>query len=250
MKFVPTWLSRLASPQHFFGDIKSWIVWLYVLGTIGFLVGSVWGLAFVPPERYQGNSARILFVHAPIAHLVQLIYISIAIAGFVHLVWKLKMADVYMSAAAPVGCWLTALALASGMIWGMPTWGTAWVWDARIVSTLILFFLFIGLIVLRRVIPSPTRAATALSILAIVGAINIPIIKFSVEWFETLHQPASIKLFGDSAIARVFLVPLFINIVSIYVLTAGIILANMRYLVAERNASMTWIQGWIRGRNQ
>ncbi|MYD45764.1 MAG: heme ABC transporter permease [Gammaproteobacteria bacterium] len=250
MKFIPTWLHRLASPQHFFGDIKSWIMWLYVLGTIGFLVGSVWGLAFVPPERYQGDSFRILYVHAPIAHVAQLIYISIAVAGVVHLVWKLKMADVYMSAAAPVGCWLTALALASGMIWGMPTWGTAWVWDARIVSTLILLFLFFGLIVLRRVVPNPTRAATALSILAIVGAINIPIIKYSVEWFETLHQPASIELFGDIAIAPVFLTPLFINIASIYVLAAGFILANMRYLVVERNASMTWIQGWIRGQSQ
>lgn len=225
-------------------------MWLYVLGTIGFLVGSVWGLAFVPPERYQGDSFRILYVHAPIAHVAQLIYISIAVAGVVHLVWKLKMADVYMSAAAPVGCWLTALALASGMIWGMPTWGTAWVWDARIVSTLILLFLFFGLIVLRRVVPNPTRAATALSILAIVGAINIPIIKYSVEWFETLHQPASIELFGDIAIAPVFLTPLFINIASIYVLAAGFILANMRYLVVERNASMTWIQGWIRGQSQ
>ena len=250
MKFVPRWLNRLASPQHFFTDIKPWIMWLYILGTVGLVVGSVWGLAFVPPERYQGNSFRILYVHAPIAHLAQLIYISIAIAGVVHLVWKLKMADVYMSAAAPVGCWLTALALVSGMIWGMPTWGTAWVWDARIVSTLVLFFLFIGLIVLRRVIPNPARAATALSILAIVGAINVPIIKFSVEWFNTLHQPASIELFGDVAIDRVFLVPLFINIASISVLSAGIILAYMRYLVLERNASMTWIQEWIRGKNQ
>ena len=249
MKFVPKWLHRLASPQHFFGDVRSWVVWLYVLGIIGLLVGFTWGLAFVPPERYQGDSFRILFVHAPIAHLVKLIYISIAVAGFVHLVWKLKMADVYMTAAAPVGCWLTALALASGMIWGMPTWGTAWVWDARIVSTLLLFFLFFGLVVLRRVIPNPTRAATALSILAIVGAVNIPIITYSVEWFETLHQPASIELFGGSSIATVYLIPLFINIASVYTLAAGIILANMRYLVVERNASMNWIQEWLQGSN-
>lgn len=249
MKFLPTWLHRLASPQHFFHDIKVWIMWLYILGITGLLVGSVWGVVFVPPERYQGDSFRIMFVHVPIAHISQLIYISIAIAGLVHLVWKLKMADVYMAAAAPVGCGLTALALASGMIWGVPTWGTAWVWDARLVSTLILFILFFGLIVLRHVIPNPNRAATALSILAIVGSINIFIIKFSVEWFETLHQPASIEIFGDIAIAPVFLVPLFINIPSMYVFAAGIILANMRYLVIERNASMSWIQGWIQERN-
>ena len=248
MKLVLGWLHRLASPQHFFTEIKPWVVWLYIIGVIGFMVGSIWGLAFVPPERYQGDSFRILFVHAPIAHLVQIIYISIAVAGVVHLVWKLKMADVYMAAAAPVGCWLTALALVSGMIWGMPTWGTAWVWDARIVSTLILFLLFFGLIVLRRVIPNPNRAATALSVLAIVGAINIPIIKFSVEWFETLHQPASIEVFGDISIALVFLIPLIINMVSVYILAAGIILAHMRYLVVERNGSKAWVQGWIQGR--
>ena len=248
MESVLSWLHRLASPQHFLTAVKPWVVWLYVIGVIGLLVGSIWGLAFVPPERYQGDSFRILFVHAPIAHLVQLVYISIAVAGVVHLVWKLKMADVYMAAAASVGCWLTALALASGMIWGMPTWGTAWVWDARIVSTLILFLLFFGLIVLRRVVPNPNRAATALSILAIVGAINIPIIKFSVEWFETLHQPASIELFGDISIALVFLIPLIINMVSVYILAAGIILAHMRYLVVVRNGSKAWVQGWIQGR--
>lgn len=248
MKFIPTRLRRLASPQHFFTDMRRWVVWLYVLGVVGFLIGSIWGLAFVPPERYQGNSFRILFVHAPVAHVAQLIYISIAIAGVIHLVWKLKMADVYMTAAAPVGCWLTALALASGVIWGIPTWGTGWVWDARIVSTLILFFLFFGLIVLRRVISNPTRAANALSTLAIVGAINIPIIKYSVEWFETLHQPASIELFGEVSVATVYLIPLFINIASIYILVAGIILANMRFLVILRNASMNWVQDWKRGR--
>lgn len=248
MKFIPTGLRRLASPQHFFVDMKSWVLWLYVLGVVGFLIGSIWGLAFVPPERYQGNSFRILFVHAPVAHIAELIYISIAIAGIIHLVWKLKMADVYMAAAAPVGCWLIALALASGMIWGIPTWGTGWVWDARIVSTLLQFFLFFGLIVLRRIFSNPTRAANALSILAIVGAINIPIIKYSVEWFETLHQPASIKLFGETSVATVYLIPLFINIASIYILVAGIILANMRFLVVSRNASMNWALDWIRGR--
>lgn len=245
MKLVPRKILRLASPQHFFSDISSWIVCFYVLGGLGFLVGSIWGLAFVPPERYQGDSFRILFVHAPVAHLVEMIYVAIAIAGVVQLVWNLKMADIFMSSAAPVGCWLTALALLSGMIWGIPTWGTAWVWDARIVSTLILFVLFFGLVVIRRVIPNPMRAATAISILAIVGTINIPIIKFSVEWFQTLHQPASIKPFGESSIALVFLIPLFINFVSLCILTAGIILANMRHLVLSRNSSLAWVQEWI-----
>lgn len=247
MKFLPTWMQRLASPQHFFQDIKMWVVWLYVVGTIGLLVAWIWGLAFVPPERLQGDSFRILFVHVPVAFFAQLVYISIAAAGVIHLVWKLKMADVYMAAAALVGLWLTTLALASGMIWGMPTWGTAWVWDARIVTTLILLILFVGLIVLRRVIPNPARATTALSVLAIMGAVNIPIIKYSVVWFKTLHQPASIEFFGKVSIDMVYRIPLYISIASVFVLGIGMILANMRYLTIERNASKTWVQPWIQG---
>ncbi|MXZ45182.1 MAG: heme ABC transporter permease [Gammaproteobacteria bacterium] len=250
MKFLPTWMHRLASPQHFFLDTKMWVVWLYVVGIIGLLVGSIWGLAFVPPERFQGDSFRIIFVHVPVAIFAQIVYISLAIAGGVHLVWKLRMADVYMAAATPVGFWLTALALGSGMMWGIPTWGTPWEWDARIVSTFFLLILFLGLIVLRQVIPNPARATTALSILAIVGAINIPIIKYSVVWFNTLHQPASIELFGDISIHTIYRIPLFTNIASVFILTAGIILANMRYLTIERNASKTWVQPWIQGRDQ
>ena len=250
MKFLPSWMQRLASPQYFFLDVKVWIVWLYVLGVVGLLVGSIWGLAFVPAERLQGDSFRIMFVHVPVAIFAQIVYVSIAVAGVVHLVWKLKMADVYMAAAAPVGFWLTALALGSGMIWGMPTWGTPWEWDARIVTTFILLILYLGLIVLRQVIPNPARATFALSILAILGAINIPIIKYSVVWFETLHQPASIELFGEISIDAIYRFPLFTNIASVFILTAGIILANMRFETIVRNASKTWVRSWIQGRDR
>ncbi|MCY3627244.1 MAG: heme ABC transporter permease CcmC [Gammaproteobacteria bacterium] len=242
MRFVPTFLRRLSTPQHFFHDTQFWAVVLCALGLLGLCVGSVWGLCFVPPERYQGDSFRILFVHAPSAHIAQMIYLAIAVAGFVQLVWKLKLADTFIRAAAPIGCTLTLFALISGMLWGMPTWGTAWVWDARTTSMLVLFFLYFGLIVIRQVFTNPERAAKAISVIAIVGAINIPIIKFSVEWFETLHQPASLAIGKPSAIATVFLIPLLINFVAISVFSAGVILASMRSYVLIDAVRTTWVR--------
>lgn len=241
MRFVPTFLRRLSSPQHFYHDTRNWAVVLCTLGLLGLCVGSVWGLCFVPPERYQGDSFRILFVHAPSAHVAQVIYLTLAVAGFVQLVWKLKLADTFIRAATPVGCTLTLFALVSGMLWGIPTWGTAWVWDARTTSMLVLFFLYFGIIVIRQVFPNPERAAQAISVIAIVGAINIPIIKFSVEWFETLHQPASLVIGKPSAIATVFLIPLLINSVAVYIFSAGVILASMRSYVLIEAARTNWV---------
>lgn len=239
-------LGRWNSPQYFFHKSKPWVWGLYILGISGLIVGSIWGLGFVPAEKYQGDSFRIMFVHVPSAHLAELVYVVIALAGIVFLVWRIKLTDIFMAAAAPVGCVLTLIALITGMLWGAPTWGTAWVWDARTTSTLVLLFLFFGLIALRQVIPNPERASFASSVLAIIGVINIPIIKFSVEWFETLHQPSSFKFSGEVAIATTFLYPLIINICSMYLLIMGIILAGMRVLVLENHARTTWIDDWLR----
>ncbi len=240
---------RLASPQYFFQDVRIWVTVLYVISVVGLIVGSVWGLFFVPPERFQGDSFRIMFVHVPTAHLAQVIYIAIAIAGAIHLIWKLKMADVFMVAAAPVGCIMTVIALLTGMLWGMPTWGTAWVWDARTTSMLVLFVLFFAIIALRNAIPNPNRATFAVSVLAIIGFANIPLIKFSVEWFATLHQPASITLDSESSIAPIFLVPLLTNIASAYLFAAATILAGMRFLVLRRNQGTEWVQQWLKTQN-
>ena len=236
---------RLASPKTFFHWTRTWAIALLVIGSLGLITGSLWGLFFVPPERFQGHSFRIMFLHVPAAHLAQLIYITIAIAGGVYVIWRIKMADVFMSAAAPAGCLITCLALMSGILWGIPTWGTGWVWDARTTSVLVLFFLFFGIIALRQAIARPERAAFAVSVLAIIGAINIPVIKYSVEWFSTLHQPASITL-NDSAISTVFLIPLLINIGSMYAFVAGAILAAMRLQLIARHRTTSWAQDWLR----
>ena len=246
---LATWIKRTfhrsASPRWFFGGSRKWMVGLYSAGVALVLVGSVWGLAFVPPERYQGDSFRILFVHVPAASLAQSIYVAIAVAGLVHLVWRLKMADLFIAAAAPVGVGITAAALATGIIWGMPTWGAGWVWDARTVSTLALLLLFFGLLALRQAVPRPERAAMAVSLLAVVGVVNIPLIKYSVTWFTTLHQPPSITLGERPTIAPIYLWPLAINALGYYCFAAGVVIAALRERILARDAGTDWVRTWV-----
>ena len=241
---------KTGSPRWFFAGSRRWMVGLYVAGIALIVVGSTMGLGFVPPERYQGDSFRILFVHVPAVHLAQTIYIAVAVAGLVYLVWRMKMADLVIAAAAPVGMALTAAGLATGVVWGMPTWGTGWVWDARIMSTLALLLLFFGLLALRQAIPRPDRAAMAVSLLAVVGAVNLPIIKYSVEWFTTLHQPASLTIGERPAIAPVFLVPLALNALGYYCLAAGIVIAALRMKIIERESGTSWVADWLDGRER
>ena len=236
---------KTGSPRWFFAGSRPWMLGLYVAGIALIVVGSTLGLGFVPPERYQGDSFRILFVHVPAVHLAQTIYIAVAVAGLVYLVWRMKMADLVIAAAAPVGMALTAAGLATGVVWGIPTWGTGWVWDARIMSTLVLLLLFFGLLALRQAIARPERAAMAVSLLAVVGAVNLPIIKYSVEWFTTLHQPASISLTERPAIAPVFLVPLALNALGYYCLAAGIVIAALRFKIIETESGTAWVADWL-----
>ena len=238
---------KAGSPRWFFAGSRAWMFGLYVFGGALVLVGSVWGLAFVPPDRLQGDSFRIMFVHVPAVHVAQSVYLAIAVAGLVFLVWRMKMADMFIAAAAPVGLALTAAALATGIIWGMPTWGTGWVWDARTVSTLVLLLLFFGLVALRQAIARSERAALAVSLLAVVGVINLPIIKYSVEWFTTLHQPPSIRLGQRPSIASVFLWPLGFNALGYYCLAGAAVIAALRTRIVEREAGADWVRQWLAG---
>ena len=237
---------KAGSPRWFFSGSRRWMIGLYAVGAVSVLVGSVWGLGFVPPDRLQGDSFRILFVHVPAVHVAQSVYVAIAVAGVVYLVWRMKMADLLIAAAAPVGLAFTALALATGIVWGMPTWGAGWVWDARTVSTLVLLFLFFGLVALRQAAARPARAALAVSLLAVVGVVNIPIIKYSVEWFTTLHQPPSIRIGEKPAIAPVFLWPLALNALGCYCLAAAAVIAALRTRIVEREAGAEWVRAWLR----
>lgn len=181
---------KLGSPRWFFALTESWVKVAGWSALVLLVWGTIWGLGFAPADYQQGNSFRIMYVHVPAAMLAQSLYIGMGVAGFIGLVWRMKLTDVAISACLPLGMVITALALFSGSVWGRPTWGSWWEWDGRTVSTLVLFFLYVGIYALREAIADQELRARASALIAMVGTINIPIIKYSVEWWNTLHQPA------------------------------------------------------------
>ena len=186
--------------------------YLMFIGCLCLAVGWIWGLAFAPQDAVQGNSYRIIFLHVPASMLAQLIYFFMSICALMHIVWRVKLAAYLIKSAAPVGVMITFIALFSGSIWGIPTWGTWWQWDARITSTLILFIMYLGVITLHSSFSNAEKADRLMSILVVVGVVNIPIIKKSVDWWSTLHQPASISISDGASIDPSMLYPLTISI--------------------------------------
>lgn len=205
-------------------------------------LGLVLGLAYAPMDYQQGNSFRIMYIHVPAAFLAQSVYMMMAAAGVVLLVWKMKMADVVAQALAPIGAIMTFISLVTGAIWGMPTWGTWWMWDARLTSMLILFFLYLGVMALREALSPQEVAAKACALLAIVGVINIPIIKYSVDWWYTLHQPASIKLTEKPAMPASMYLPLLFMVLGFYALLGWSVLLRARAEVLRREAKSGWVR--------
>jgi heme exporter protein C len=184
--------------------------WTTVLALALFPVGLVWALAIAPADYQQADAYRIIYVHVPAAWMSMFTYLIVAVGSAVALIWRHPLAEIAARAAAPIGACFTAIALVTGSIWGQPMWGTWWVWDARLTSVLILFFLYLGYIALYEAFDDPARGARAAAILCLVGSVNLPIIKFSVEWWNTLHQPASILRAGGPAIDASMLWPLFV----------------------------------------
>jgi heme exporter protein C len=233
-------LTRLANPTRFLRLADAVLPWAGGLALLAFAVGLVWGLGFAPPDYQQGDTVRIMFVHVPAAWLAMFGYSFMAIASFVALVWKHPLADIAAKSAAPLGAGFCLVALITGSLWGQPMWGTWWVWDARLTSMLVLFFLYVGYIALWSAIEEPERAAKAAAILAIVGAVNVPIVKFSVDWWSTLHQPASVMRLGGSTIDGSILWPLFINALAFQLYFVTVLLWRMKAeLVARRVRALT-----------
>ncbi len=225
---------RLANPARF-QRLAGWLTpWLAAAAVGLFAAGLYFGLYASPIDYQQKDNVRIMYVHVPAAWLAMMSYSTLAIAGFVLLVWRHPLADVAGVAAAPVGAAFTFLALVTGAIWGQPTWGTWWVWDARLTSVLILFFLFLGYIALRNAFDEPERAAKAAAILGLVGAVNLPIIKFSVDWWNTLHQPASVTRLGTPAIDPAMLRPLMLMAGAYMCLFTVLVLVRMRLELTRR----------------
>lgn len=204
-----SWMD-LANPTRFIAFADRVVPWLWGAALLALAVGL--GMGFAAPEDYQqGITVRIMYIHVPFAWLAMMCYTVMAISAIGTLVWKHPLADVSLKAAAPIGAVFTALALATGSIWGKPMWGTWWVWDARLTSVFVLFLMYLGIIALTRAMDDPSRAARAAAILTLVGFINIPIIKFSVDWWNTLHQPASVFRLDGPTIHASLLWPLLIS---------------------------------------
>jgi heme exporter protein C len=224
-----------ANPTRFL-KLAKWLTPLLLpSGLVLVAISLVWGLYYVPPDRLMGETVRILFIHVPSAWLGMGGWTAIAISSLVYLVWKHPLAAISARAAAVPGMVFTAICLATGSIWGRPTWGTWWEWDGRLTSMLVLLFLYFGYIALSQAVAREGVSPRIAAIFGLVGAINIPIINRSVVWWNSLHQPASISI-GKSAIDPTFLVPLAIAVVGFSLLFGGVVLARMRALLADFQA--------------
>ncbi len=203
-------LHRFANPAQFQRLSRAILPWSATITALLFVAGLYFALFASPPDYQQGDTVRIMYVHVPSAWMSLFCYTFLAVAGAAGLIWRHPLAFMSARAAAPIGAGFTFVVLATGSLWGKPMWGTWWVWDARLTSVLILFFLYLGHIALSRAFDDPVRGAKAAAVLALVGAVNVPIIKFSVDWWNTLHQPASISRLDAPAIDPSMLPPLFL----------------------------------------
>ncbi|HVP99149.1 MAG TPA: heme ABC transporter permease [Roseiarcus sp.] len=202
-------MPNLANPTVFVDLTRRLLPWLAAATAALFAVGLALSFA-APPDYQQGETAKIMYLHVPAAWMSTFVYGAMAVAALGTLAWRHPLADAAQKAAAPLGAGFTFICLATGSLWGKPMWGTYWVWDARLTSVLVLFILYLGLIALWRSFDDPGRAARAAAILTLVGAVNLPIIKFSVDWWNTLHQPASVFRLGGPTIAASMLWPLVV----------------------------------------
>ncbi|WP_188692300.1 heme ABC transporter permease [Bowmanella pacifica] len=236
------WLHPYAKTERAFALCSKLLPWCWGGAALGLTIGLIWGLAFAPADYQQGDSFRIIYLHVPSAILSMGAYSGMAIAAFIGLVWQIRSADMAVAAIAPVGAVVTFVALFTGAAWGKPMWGTWWVWDARLTSELILLFLYLGVMALYQSFEDKQQGAKAAGILALVGVVNLPIIHYSVEWWNTLHQGATITKFGKPSIAPEMLWPLLISIVGLGLLVAALSLYRLQSEMIRREMHRPWVQ--------
>ncbi|MEE4244768.1 MAG: heme ABC transporter permease [Kangiellaceae bacterium] len=237
-----TWFFKLGSPRWFFQTAGRWQSYFWALSAIGLIGGSIWGLFLAPPDYYQGDLQRIMYVHVPAAYLSMMIYVIMAVSGAIGIIWRMKMAYIVSISCSPIGAAFTFLALVTGSLWGRPTWGTYWVFDARLTSELILLFLYVGHMALFNAFDDVKKADRAAAILAIVGVINIPIIHFSVEWWNSLHQSASLSKLEKPNIDSALLWPLLTMILSFKLFFVAILLPWIRNTILWRERNTRWVK--------
>ena len=232
--------------REFFRIFSPWVKWLAAISAIFILIGSIWGLAFAPPDYLQGNSYRIIFIHVPTASLALSIYMAMAVLGVIFLVWRIKTANLVAQALAPIGFMLCVLSLMTGSIWAKPTWGTFWVWDARLTSMLILAFLYAGVMALFAAFDSSANRGKAAAILSVVGAVNLPIIKYSVNWWNTLHQGSTFTLTEAPKMSADMWMPLLLMMLGCYLLVAALAIYRTNTLILQRDQNKAWVKEYLR----
>lgn len=232
----PSRFSILANPTRFLELSGRVQPWLYGAALIAVAVGVFLGLT-APADYQQGATVTIMFIHVPFAWLSMMIWTVMSLSALGTLVWRHPLADVSVKAAAPIGAVFTVLCLITGSIWGRPMWGTWWVWDARLTSVFVLFLMYLGLIALTRALEEPGKSAKSAAILVLVGFVNIPIIKFSVDWWNTLHQPASVLRVDGPAMPAAYLTPLLISALGFTLLFFALHLTAMRTEILRRRVA-------------
>jgi heme exporter protein C len=246
MSFIPAPISRffhkMASPPHFYRFADVCLPWLTLVFLLLTGYGLVKGLYFAPTDYQQGDSYRIIYIHVPAAWMSLFVYMMMAVAGGIGLIWRIKLADIVAISSAPIGASFTFIALVTGSLWGKPMWGTWWVWDARLTSELILLFLYLGVISLYGAIEDKKAASRAVSILALVGVVNIPIIHYSVEWWNTLHQGATVSKLDKPSIHVDMLIPLLTMAVAFKFLYAIVLLLTARVELLRREPNSQWVK--------
>lgn len=236
------WLHPYANPEKTYQLTVKLTPWFTWLSAILLVIGLTWAILFAPADYQQGESFRIFYIHVPSAILSMSIYVGMAIAAFCGLVWQLKLADATTAALAPIGAVFTAIALITGAAWGKPMWGTWWVWDARLTSELILLFLYLGVIALHNAFEDKALAGKAAGILAIVGVINIPIIKYSVEWWNTLHQGATVSRLDAPAMSMDMYWPFVLCFFGFAFFVAAVTCIRFKTEILSRNSMRPWVK--------
>jgi heme exporter protein C len=233
---------KLASPQAFFPVAGKLIPWFAALAAVLVLAGLYVGFFVAPTDATQGEAYRIIFIHVPAAWMSMFIYLVMAGWAALGLILNTRLSGMMASALAPTGAMFTFLALWTGALWGKPTWGTYWVWDARLTSELVLLFLYLGFIALKGAIADPARSDRAGAILAIVGVVNVPIIYFSVQWWNTLHQGASVSLTRSPSMAKTMLIGMLLMALAAWMYSIAVSLARLRKLILERERDAEWVR--------
>src|SRR5438477_3301403 len=236
-------MHRFANPARFLRLSDAILPWCAGATLILLIAGLYLGLFVAPADYQQGESVRIMYVHVPAAWMAMFVYACLALASAVALIWRHPLADLAAQAASPIGACFTFIALVTGSLWGKPMWGTWWVWDARLTSVLVLFFLYLGYIALVNAFDDASRGARAGSLLALVGIVNLPIIKFSVDWWNTLHQPASVMRLGGPTIDISMLAPLLVMALGFTLLFLWLLILRMRTALNERRLRALRIYG-------